>query len=256
MATKVGKVVSIVLAVIASLVLVLVGVAALALWLQGRGKTMPQDVRERAQATMDRCSPDYPIKVARVSKHEFIGKTWYEFELRAEEDRSLKHTTSEASLESFGGYRCLKFERVELKVQRDGASGAPAAARRLPEEVDAHFHHVSFREDAQHPSPEPDFSSAAPYPYSDKVKLTLDRRTQNLGSDEALMIVEAVEAARADGATVTFLSYHMSGPTGNEQADWFDIDQSALASPTLQQDMERAKEGDPVPGIEYKRYGA
>lgn len=241
-----------VMSLLVGLMVLIVGV----LWLDGRGETMPKEVREQAQVTVDRCSPDYPIRVSRVSEHEFIGKTWYEFELRAEEDRSLKHTTSEATLESFGGYGCLKFERVELKVQRDGARGTPAAARRLPEEVDARFHHASFHEDAQHPSPEPDFSNAEPYPYSDKVKLTLDRRTQNLGSDEALMIMGAVEAARADGATVTFLSYHMSGPTGNEQADWFDIDQSALASPTLQQDMERAKEGAPVPGIEYKRYGA
>lgn len=254
MARNINKIVLAVGGGVLGFVLLVAAGIGVALWRDHRGETRPESERAEAQAVVDRCSPDYPIKVKRVSRHEFIGKSWFEVELQAVEDPKITFTAQEASLSSFGSGRCLKFERTQMKIQRDGSVGTYPGGHKLPEDLAKEFYYTSYADSSDHPQPEPDFSTRDPYPYPTHVTLTVDRRTQNLGTDDATLIRRVVDATNAQGVELDVLRYHLSGPTGNEQADWFDLDAAALASPTLQEDLANAKAGRTVDGITYHRY--
>lgn len=52
--------------------LLVIGGALFLSWQVDRGQTLPEAQRLEAQAVVDRCSPDYPLKVKRVARHDFI----------------------------------------------------------------------------------------------------------------------------------------------------------------------------------------
>lgn len=235
------------LVVLLALLVLAGGGLALALWLHERGQTLPESVRAQGQATVDRVFADYPMHVVRVSKHEFIGKSWREWELESVERPQVRLTVSDPSWNL--DERSLERTRLEVKVKRDGAVNDPAGNRPLPSDLKDRFNLLSVSPGPDSPA---DFSHRDPYRWTDDATIKIIRHGMSgLGGDDASQIRDVVAAARGQRIVVTAVVYEVT-ETYNRPYQRFTLAPEALDAADLQARLEVAARSGTAPGVAFK----
>lgn len=115
---------------------------------------------------------------------------------------------------------------------------------------------MPFDRSPGHPQAPPDFSTHEPYHYPTHVNLTINLKTLDWTPADGDLLHRVLDATAAQGLQVEKLAWYYDGASQSQPCDLFKLTSVALASPTLAEDMARAKAGQPVPGIKHRRYKA